>query len=331
MTEPYILPSPSLTVYDLKNDTVSELRIGDRFEYPTVLCLGNFDGVHIGHRALIDRTSEIVKTLKASYPTIVSGAWFFSHTTKTYLNGTPCPELTTLQEKLALLKMLGADFAFVADFPSFRDLSAESFVCEILMNLCNCRFSVCGYDFRFGKKACGNAETLKAFFKDFCETVDCVKYDSIPAASSTVREYLYNGDVEAAAKMLGHPYSVTSAVVHGKQLGRTLGFPTANLIFPENKLIPKHGVYATLVKIKDLGKTYIGVSNVGKNPTVNDKNNVTCETYILDFSGDIYGKEICVEFHKMLREEKKFSSIDELTSAILKNADQARELLKNMI
>lgn len=331
MIEPSVIPSPHLTVYDIKNDTVSELRLGERFEYPTVLCLGNFDGVHIGHRALIDRASQVSKTLRSAFPTIVSGAWFFSHTTKTYLNGTPCPELTTLQEKLDLLKALGIDFAFVADFPSFKDLSAESFVSEILIEMCNCRFSVCGYDFRFGRKACGNAETLKTFFKGSCETVGCVKYGSIPAASSTIREYLYNGDVEAAAKMLGRPYSITSAVIHGKQLGRTLGFPTANLIFPENKLIPKHGVYATLVKIKDFGKTYIGVSNVGKNPTVNDKNNVTCETYILDFSGDLYGKEVCVEFHKMLREERKFASLDELTSAISKNADQARELLKNMI
>lgn len=331
MIEPSVIPSPYLTVYDLKNDMVSELRIGERFEYPTVLCLGNFDGVHIGHRALIDRASQISKAFRSTFPTIVSGAWFFSHTTKTYLNGTPCPELTTLQEKLDLLKTLDIDFAFVADFPSFKDLSAESFLSEILMEMCNCRFSVCGYDFRFGKKACGDAETLKNFFKDNCETVGCVKCGSIPAASSTIREYLYDGDVEAAAKMLGRPYSVTSTVIHGKQLGRSLGFPTANLIFSENKLIPKHGVYATLVKIKDPGKTYIGVSNVGKNPTVNDKNNVTCETYILDFSGDLYGKEVCVEFHKMLRDERKFSSLDELTSAISKNTDQARELLKNMI
>lgn len=331
MTESSAVFSPYLTVYDLKNNTVSNLLPGDHFEYPTVLCLGNFDGVHIGHKALIDRTLEIAKELKHSYPTILSGAWFFSHTTKAYLNDTPCAELTTLQEKLDLLRSFGMDFAFVADFPSFKDLSAKSFVLKILIELCNCRFSVCGYDFKFGKNALGDAKTLACYFKDACEIVDCVKYGAIPASSSSIRKYLYNGDVKAAKKMLGRPYSIRSEVVHGKQLGRTLGFPTANLKFPESKLIPRYGVYATLVNIQGFERSYIGVSNVGKNPTVNDKNSITCETYILDFSGDLYGKEICVEFHKMLREEKKFSSLDELTSAISKNADQARELLKNMI
>lgn len=332
MLEPLTSTAPYITVYDLKNNTVSALSPDDSFEsfeYPTVLCLGNFDGVHIGHRALIDRTLKITEKLKTTYPTAMSGAWFFSHTTKTYLNGAQRAELTPLNEKLDLFKALGIDLAFVADFANLKDLSAEDFACRILKRSCNCRFTVCGYDFKFGKQALGDAATLASYFENSCEIVDCVKCGSLPVSSSSIREYLYEGDTEAAAKMLGRPYSLTSSVVHGKQLGRKLGFPTANLVFPEGKLIPKYGVYATLVKIEGFEKTFIGVSNIGKNPTVNDKGNITCETYILDFDRDIYGKEICIELCKMLRPEKKFSSLDELTLAISQSADRARALLGN--
>lgn len=333
MTEPSIAFASGITVYDLKNNTVSRLSDGDAFKYPVVLCLGNFDGVHIGHRALIDRTLKIAEDMKPSCPEILSGAWFFSRSTKAYLSGNAHAELTPLDEKLELLRTLGVELAFVADFETLKDLSPEEFVYRILKELCNCRFAVCGYDFRFGKQALGDAAALCSYLSGSCDIVDCVRCGTLPASSSSIREYLYEGDVEAAAKMLGRPYSLTSSVVHGKQLGRTLGFPTANLVFPEDKLIPKYGVYATLVKLKDSEKTYIGVSNIGKNPTVNDKGkgDVTCETYILDFSGDIYGKEISVEFRKMLRPERKFPSLEELTSAISHNADQARALLSDNV
>ena len=170
---------------------------------------------------------------------------------------------------------------------------------------------------------------LACEFPGNCSVIECVTLNGTSVSSSCIREYLLLGDIESANRMLGYNYYAKGKVIHGKKLGRSIGAPTANILFPENKLIPRHGVYAVKVRISGTDNEYIGVSNVGNRPTVKDKFGVTCETFILDFNEDIYGKEITVSFYTKIRDEKKFSSIDELSEEIIKNALWTREYFLN--
>lgn len=319
----------SIRIFDLRGSISETDSIGSNerakcFPFPTVLCIGNFDGVHLGHRALIDGTLDAVKKLKASYPDIVSGVWFFSPPSKAYFDlNSQHAFITTEEEKLTLFRQYGLDFAFAADFQHFRDMSPEDFIKNTLTYECKCKEIVCGYNFGFGKNGSGNVQTIKEQFTGEAKIIDCTESDGTPISSTTIRKLIACGNFEKAGAFLGHNYSLTAVVMGGRQIGRTIGFPTANIFFPADKIIPDFGVYVTTVKIEGESNVYCGVTNVGNNPTISGQTPTVCETHILDFNKDIYGKIITVEFLKKLRPERKFGSIDELKAQIAENSKQA--------
>ncbi len=229
--------------------------------------------------------------------------------------------LTTLKERVQALKELGAELIWLCDFAAVKNLPAEDFI-ELLRTNCLCVGAVCGYNHRFGLGAKGTPELLIERFGDDCAKVlPPLELDGAPISSTRIRACLRAGDVEEAARLLGRPYALESRVMHGKSLGRTLGFPTANQVFPADRLVPALGVYA--VRCHTPLGVYMGVANVGLRPTVDDPGRVNCETHIIHFSGDLYDKRIKVEFLKFLRSEKKFNSIDDLIAAIGRDAETA--------
>lgn len=288
---------------------------------PFVLCLGNFDGVHRGHMALVRRTLEERSRLSEKYPSILGGAWCFRQPPADFLSGTPSFRITSTEEKLRLFAEAGLDAAILADFPECRNMSPEDFVCRMLGDECNCKKAVVGFNFRFGKGGAGTPDLLSALPDGYAE-LEPVKVDGINVSSSTIRRLILSGDVGSAAELLGRPFSVFLPVVHGKRLGRTLGLPTINQLFGEHDLIPAHGVYTALAETDDK-KTYPAVVNVGTNPTVKDDGTVVCETHILGFSGEIYGERVRVSFLSRLRGERKFGGTEELAAAIRKDIESA--------
>ncbi len=285
----------------------------------SVLCLGNFDGVHIGHSALIEKTVE-----KRDELGILGGAWCFRQPPADFLLSSPQTRLTTLDEKLELFAEKGLDIAVLADFEQLRSTPPEVFVREILIKNCSCLSAVCGFNFRFGKNGAGKPTDLVGFAHGSF-TIDPVKLDGKTVSSTAVRELLLAGDAETAARMLGSPYSISGEIGHGRALGKKLGMPTINLAFPENKLIPRLGVYASKVTLD--GKEYISVSNVGKNPTVGG-NEIRCETHIIDFDREIYGKKVKVSLCSHLRGEQAFKSTDALVAAVMNDIESTRKYFK---
>lgn len=285
----------------------------------SVLCLGNFDGVHLGHRQLVDAVLFKQNTLKKTYPNLVSGAWFFD--SNFYKN---TDEIYSLSEKLEVFASLGLEYAIIADFNEMKSLSPEDFVNEILQNQCKCIHAVCGDNFRFGAKAAGSSQSLsdlmsgKATVVPLMAVSDDVSSNEKTIISSTyIRTLLMHGDISKANSLLGKNYSICETVVHGKALGRKLGIPTINQNVQEKRLILKNGIYATLCTID--GKLYQGVTNVGIRPTVDNNGIQNIETHIIDFDGDCYEKKVKIEFLSRIRDEMKFDSVDALKDQIQKD------------
>ena len=285
----------------------------------TVSCaIGNFDGVHLGHKALISLAAARQNTSK-------SAVWTFAEPSSRFLNGRP-GLLSTMEERLSLFRELGIDIVFIEDFENVRDMEADIFAKEILYRRCHVRAAVCGFNFRYGKNAAGTAETLSEAFHALGASVTVMppyQIGGVTVSSSEIRAALAAGDVETAAAMLGRPYSLTGEVVAGKKLGHLLGFPTANQRFPEGRAVPRFGVYAVRAVVDR--HTYPGVANVGVRPTVENTENVNCETHILRFDGDLYGKTIRVELCRFLRPEKKFESPEALREAVMHNIGETAE------
>ncbi len=299
---------------------IIDLKTGNKItlsENDTVSCaLGNFDGVHLGHRELLRIAKEKKNTTK-------SAVWTFSEPSSRTTSGITL--LTDPEERLAVFRELGIDIVFLADFESVRGLDKERFVKDILYDACHVRHAVCGFNFHYGMRASGNAETLKDTFSSLGAEVTVVPAFTLAGktvSSSEIRASLSTGDVENAARMLSRPYSVTSEVLHGKKLGRTLGFPTANQMFPTLRAVPRFGVYAVCMTVD--GVRYHGVANVGLRPTVENTTAVNCETFLLDFDGELYGKTVKTEFLHFLRPEQRFSSVEELKKAVDKNILEAK-------
>ena len=276
-----------------------------------VLGLGNFDGVHTAHQELL----RLVRTLGAQVsPDTACGVFCFSKPSADYLLPSPTPRLCTLEQKLEIFRDCGMEYAFVADFSTIMHLSPEEFVNEILLKECHCAGAVCGFNYRFGKKGQGSAELLRELLPAPVLIQEAVYNGAEPVSSTRIRGLLLEGNVEDAAKMLSRPYCFSSPVIHGKRLGRKLGTPTINQAFPKGMLIPQKGVYVTDCEVD--GRIYRAVSNVGVRPTVEQDASVNCESYLLDFSGDLYGKTVKVSFLKMIRGERTFASTEELTQQI---------------
>lgn len=284
----------------------------------TVLALGTFDGVHIAHASLLEMARELRERLSCD----LVGAWCFFAPPLASLTGTEVPQLTATDEKVRKLLDFGLDFVAVADFNEFKDVSAEDFVNHVLCDQLGCAGAVCGFNHRFGKGGSGDASLLTSLLGEGnVISVSEISYGGETVSSTAIRRHITLGSIETANAMLGYPFALHAEVIQGKHLGRKLHFPTANMEFPMGSVIPKRGVYATVCKID--GKSYVGVSNVGIRPSVSDNHRVNCETYIIDFDRFIYGQKITVEFHKYLRDEQKFESLDDLKEQIKRDRDAA--------
>lgn len=271
--------------------------------------LGNFDGVHIGHRELFRAAAE-------KRPSVI---WTFSVPAKP---GAPVKFITSPGERLSLFSESGADYAVTVDFDSVKDMTPEEFVRDHLKGTLHISRAVCGYNFRFGRGGAGNADGLRALCEKYgleCTVVPEVSADGREVSSSLIRELISRGDTESAAKYLGRSFSLCAPVIHGKGLGRSCGFPTVNQLFPEDCIVPACGVYAAAVEVD--GKVYPGAANVGMRPTVSDGNDVNCETYIIGFSGDLYGKTVRVSFLRKIRDEITFPDTDRLFARIREDSE----------
>lgn len=288
-----------------------------------IVALGFFDGVHLGHQALLTACRDLAKQLDCETAAIT----FKCHPQSLFRQDVP-PLLTAVEDRCRLLRLYG--MKEIHAFPVTREVMStpwEDFLRE-LMNRGAVGF-VCGYDFRFGHQGEGNGEKLKAFCEKQgmpCVIVPEQTLDGVRISSTRIRNLMENGRMEEANRFLGHRHILTGQVVTGRSLGRKLGFPTANVLFPEGVVYPKSGVYACRVNIAGLSR--IAVTNVGSRPTV-EGHQIRTETWILDFDGDLYDREITLEFCAFLRPERKFESLEALISAVLRDAEKTREYFGN--
>jgi riboflavin kinase/FMN adenylyltransferase len=287
-----------------------------------IFALGFFDGVHLGHQALLRICCQL-----AADRNCLPAAVTFPLPPGAVLLGHQPNMITSITERKTLLQQYGMEDVRVlsADEKTFS-MEWQDFL-EMLLEEGAAGF-VCGEDYRFGKNGAGNAQSLSNFAAALglpCVIVPEQTMDGEKISSTRIRTLLERGDVETANRLLGHPHVLTGIVEHGKHLGRTIGIPTANLFLPAGVLTPAFGVYACTVKIGD--RTYVAVTNIGTRPTVNGQG-ITIEPWILDFSGDLYGTELTLFFHKFLRPEQKFSSLDELKAQINEDATTAYQFLK---
>ncbi len=295
-------------------------------EIPTppacVLCLGNFDGIHLGHRELIKTTLNKKNEFTKMHEGLVSGVWFFETPPSEFLSNTTVPQIMTLEEKLNKFASLGLDCAYLADFGELCSLSPTAFVQDILQMNCHCVFAVCGFNFHFAHKCEGDAGCLRALMNGNAYIADCFSLEGEAVSSSRIRALLQGGDVASAARLLGEPHSLTADVVHGKHLGRTVGIPTVNQLFPMRAVLPKNGIYVTKTKIGD--RLYPSVSNIGVRPSVETTDAVNCETHIIGFDGDLYGQTLTVFFLERVRDEITFPSLEALITQIRSDIQTAK-------
>ena len=271
---------------------------------PCVMLLGGFDGLHIGHRLLLTRAKSFA--LPVGVMTIVGG------------KGLP---LFTTKEREEIFSSLGADFAFELPFDEIKELSPQAFVALLKENF-NVQAFVCGDDFRFGKNAAGTPETLKADGQVRVEVENLISVDGEKVSSKTVKTLLRVGEVEKANTLLGERFFLIGEVEKDRQVGRTLGFPTANIRYPSEKFSIKNGVYAGEAEID--GKVYKGIINYGSRPTFQN-GEVWTETYFDGFDGDLYGKTLKIRFTKFLREIQKFNGVEELKAQLARDIRSIRE------
>ena len=285
-----------------------------------IICLGNFDGVHLGHRALLRRAKQLQATDPKFHSASCAVFCFREHPSA--LLGRSTAQLCTLEQKLEAFAAEGMNCVIFADFFEIRDLSPDEFAQTVLVELCHCQAAVCGFNYRYGKGGLGTPDQLQSTLPARVEILEEITAFGDTVSSSRIRALLSQGEVQTAALLLNRPYSFTSSVLHGKQLGRRLGTPTINQTIPKGLQIPLRGVYITECKIGN--KSYRGVSNIGVHPTVDADAPVNCETYLLDFSGDLYGQTVTVSLLAFLRPEQRFESLDALRTQILADVDRAR-------
>ena len=294
-------------------------------QQPTVLTIGTFDGVHLGHQKIIERVVATARQ-EGLLATIFT---FFPHPRMVVQHDKSLKLIHTLEEKKQLLQRLGVDLLVVQPFnEAFAQLTAEEFVSTILVQHLNVKKVIIGYDHRFGRNRTANINDMRLFGEKYgfaVEEISVQEVDEVSVSSTKIREALNKGDVTTAEHYLGTPYSLTGTVVHGLKLGRTLGYPTANIQVTEDyKLIPKDGVYAVYSYI-GAQKVY-GMMSIGKNPTIEGKG-ASIEVYFFDFNGDLYDRELTIYFVKYLREERKFSSVALLKKQLQEDETTARKAI----
>ena len=294
-------------------------------QQPTVLTIGTFDGVHLGHQKIVER----VVTTARQEGLLATVFTFFPHPRMVVQHDKGLELIHTLEEKKQLLQQLGVDLLVVQPFnEAFAQLTAEEFVSTILVEHLNVKKVIIGYDHRFGRNRTANIDDMRLFGKKYgfaVEEISVQEVDEVSVSSTKIREALNKGDVTTAEHYLGTPYSLTGRVVHGLKLGRTLGYPTANIqVTEEYKLIPKDGVYAVYSYID--GRKVYGMMSIGKNPTIEGKG-ASIEVYFFDFNGDLYDQKLTIEFVQYLREEQKFATIDLLKKQLQDDETAARKAI----
>lgn len=288
-----------------------------KIEYSAV-ALGNFDGLHAGHRSVLNKAKNY--SLDNNIRAI---ALVFDVHPKTYF-GKRIGLLMTDEDKKKFIRDIGLETQTVS-FDEFRDFSAEEFVEKVLKNKLNAKAVFCGFNYHFGKGGKADAKDLERICGKYSIEVyvnEETFVDDEKVNSSRLRELLKSGDVEKANKLMTQNFSYFLEVVHGQKRGRSMGFPTANQYFPPDLVIPKFGVYASTTEVD--GKVYYSFTNIGSRPTF-PENDVRSETHIFDFDGDLYGKVLRVSLHKFMREEVKFSSPEELVEQLKKDKKTAEE------
>ena len=293
----------------------------------TAVALGCFDGLHKGHQAVIR------EAVKEKGNGLVSSVFTFPQSPLTELTGKGKPRLMTNSLKEEMLEELGVEALYLVPFSSVRNLPPETFVEEILKNTLRAEKVFCGYNYHFGVGGTADKEVLKALCLprgiQVCD-LPPVTLEDIPVSSTRIREALEKGEARLARELLGHPFSYDFEVVHGRHIGHLMGTPTLNQVFPDDYLVPRYGVYASLVSFDQI-VTY-GVTNVGVKPTVGAEEKPLSETWMPDYDGEaLYGKIVKTELLDFIRPEKKFSGLEELRAMILKNGEQAREIAEKEI
>ncbi len=287
-----------------------------------VVTLGTFDGLHLGHQKIIHDLVKSAKDLQLESLVLT----FFPHPRMVLKREQDIRLLNTLQEKKELLEKLGLDNLVVQEFNvNFSNLSARDFVKKVLVDKFNVAKVIIGYDHRFGKGGSGSIEDLKQLGVEFgfgVQEISAKEMDSVSISSTKIRRALENGQIQLANSYLGYNYFFNAKVVKGKQLGRTLGFPTANFSLSEQyKLIPKQGVYVVESIIN--GAKVMGMMNIGYNPTF-DNHPYSIEVNYLDFNQDLYGQSLCVTILCKIREEQKFANLEELKNQLIRDEAYTR-------
>ena len=293
-------------------------------ERRTVVTIGTFDGVHLGHQQIIKRLTNHADLDSAILT-------FFPHPRMVLQQDSDIKLLNTISEKRDILEKLGLDHLIIHPFTRhFSRLKAEDFVENILVKHLNTKKVIIGYDHRFGRNRTANIEDLKRFGDTFdfkVEEISKQELDDVAISSTKIRKALLDGNIVLANQFLGYEYMLTGTIVKGKGIGKTLGYPTANLQIEESyKLIPKNGVY--IVKTNFQEKSYFGMMNIGTNPTVGGKKQ-TIETYFFNLDMDLYGSTMKIELLKRIRDEKKFATVDELIIAMKEDEVFSRTFINN--
>lgn len=290
---------------------------------PCVLALGFFDGVHLGHGGLLRRAAELGAQMG-----LCSCAVTFDRSPTAMVTGESVGLLTTVSQRKALMQELyGIEVLRVLPFDeAMRNLSWEDFARQVIVEDCGAKHVICGHDFRFGKGGKGTPEELRRFCQTEGLGFDCIpeiRLEGQTVSSSHIRTLLSEGKTELANAFLGHPHMLQGIVVNGRKIGRTMGIPTANLSLPEEILLPRNGVYAGRASFE--GQSYPAVINIGTRPTFEGKN-ISIEPWLLDFSGDLYGKELQLELYAYLREERQFADLPALHQEVCRNSEEARRI-----
>ena len=288
-----------------------------------VIALGFFDGVHLGHAALLRRTVEA-----AAQRGVTPAVFTFDRPPKEVVTGVPCPLINSAEDRRELVRRLyGIQEVIMVPFD--REMMTtpwDKFVTDILVGRYHAVHLVAGHDHHFGHKNQGSPELLLEKCAELglgCDIIPKVEVGGITVSSTYIRRLVELGQISRANRFLGHPHTLTGSVRHGRGIGSSRLYPTANLIIPPHVLVPSHGVYVTRATLPE-GASYAAVTNVGTRPTVNDGTDITVEACLLDFEGDLYGKTLRLEFFEHLRDEVRFDSLDALKAQIAADAEATR-------
>jgi len=306
------------------------IRIDDINRLPSIKekCVaahGYFDGIHLGHQHLIKKTIKIanVKGLKSSIITFYPNPHLLF---TNFYQDNSFMEVTPLSQKVKLFEDMGIDIVFVVNLFNFKDIDVKSYIDDFIVKI-NIGHLVIGYDNAFGKNGEGNINTIGQLVDGKLEHTVCEPYlfEEEKVSTTRVKEFITNGDFENANKLLGRSFKVSGTVFEGRQLGRTLGFPTANIFLGDDQYRPGRGVFASYAYVN--GCKYEAMTNVGVNPTVCDDNNIKIEVHFIDQDIDLYGKKVTVEFISKIREEKRFEKLEELKKQL--NIDES--IIKSLL